>query len=571
MDLRENKVVQRLVSCAKNSPWLLIAVGLHVIVAAVMSVIYLQHERQKAHEAAVQIAVGATRAIVEDVIEPPEEIDRHKIPENDQAAELVTMEDEATFVPTEEIPEEEVDYTDPIGDPTGADDGDNAYTGGTSIGVGSGGHWGTGKPSSLLSRRVGRSSTGPHGRRTKGVPVGTEEAVLEGLRWLVRHQNEDGSWSVDTLAQHCKEGSPCIPAEAQLDTSFDVGMTSLALLAFLGRGISVSSKLEIVDPVEGKPHRASEVLKKGLKWLLERQKPDGSFSESGCFELPENDTLPTMVLCEAYGLSSSVRSLKVPAQRALDFLVAAQKRGPEGAPWGWGSSSQADLDARRARGELADEAYQEECANVDLSITCWVVMALKSAQTCGFRVPDAALAGALAYGVDATGKGALSGDANPMVDPQDKFTYHGARKAALGMLIRTFAGGEVTDPFLESAAREIAADVPEVGKDRLSVDFYYWYFATLALNQYDGPDSPRTGAGKLWEPWNKGLVAALPPLQDRTKKDDVCARGGWLQEARGNRRGRALYNTAMNILTLEVYYRFDNVFGAAARAHAGVR
>jgi hypothetical protein len=134
------------------------------------------------------------------------------------------------------------------------------------------------------------------------------------------------------------------------------------------------------------------------------------------------------------------------------------------------------------------------------------------------------------------------------------------------MLVRAFAGGDVGEPFLERAAGELAADAPSVTRDGLSVDFYYWYFATLALEQYDGPDSPRDGRGVYWEPWNEALVDALLPLQDRTRQRDVCARGGWLQDARGNRRGRALYNTALNVLTLEVYYRFENVFGLAARS-----
>ncbi len=592
MALRDHALLRRLVSFARSSPWLMIAIGLHVILAAVMSLAYIRHERQEEDEGPGQIAVGHHAREVEPLVPLEVKIDRQAIPELDSRAELVAIEDVETFVPTEELPEE-VDWHEPLGDPTGSDE-ESSSTGGTSIGVGQGGHYGTGRPSTILRKRVSDESGRRKGRNLAGIPVGTEEAVLEGLRWLMRHQNEDGSWSAPTLHGHCTEPA-CVPADPALDPSFDVGLTALSLLAFLGQGLSPLSKVEIVDESMGRPpRRAGDVVKKGIRWLMDQQKPDGSFSGSAPFALPENDTLPTMALCEAYGLAPSLREVKRSAQKALDFLVAAQKRAPQG--WldppqglpdppqglpdpkggspmqkgGWGAGSQRDLDLRHELGELDDEAYAEACQDVDLSITCWVVMALASAKSCGFAVPDEALAGALAYGVDAT-EGALAGDAAVRVDPEDRFEYHATRRAALGMCLRTFAGGSIDDPFLENAARELAADVPRVSKDRLSVDFYYWYFATLALNQYDGPDSPRAGPrrGEFWEPWEKGLVDSLLGLQDLTRKKDVCSRGGWLQEARGNRRGRALYNTALNVLTLEVYYRFANVFGSVGHGSDG--
>src|SRR4029453_11845501 len=123
--------------------------------------------------------------------------------------------------------------------------------------------------------------------------------------------------------------------------------------------------------------------------------------------------------------------------------------------------------------------------------------------------------------------------------------------------------GDIGDPFLAEAARAIASDVPHVSKDGRSVDFYYWHFATLALIQYDGPDSPRAAAGAHWKRWNDGLAESLVPLKDKGKKRDVCSPGGgWLQAAKGNRGGLALYNTALNVLALEVYYRLENVFGS---------
>src|ERR1700752_1154113 len=185
MALQDLKFVQALVRLAKNSPWLMIALGLHVIVAAVMSVMYIKHEMQKDNEGATQIEVSAARAPVEEVIQPPEEIDRKKIPENEVQAELVTYEEETTFVPTEEVEE---DLYQDIGDPTGADDGSEAYTGGTSIGVcpggaygggtaigvGAGGHYGPGSPSAFVSRRAATSTRTKKGRPPKGATVGTE-------------------------------------------------------------------------------------------------------------------------------------------------------------------------------------------------------------------------------------------------------------------------------------------------------------------------------------------------------------------------------------------------------------
>jgi len=557
--------LRRAASVARNSPWLMIAVGLHVIVGAALSIVVIRHEREKANATATTIAVNAKRveeAVKPAVVEP--EIDRQKIPDSRQEVELVKFEELAQFIPTE--PPEEIDWHQDAGDPDASAD-ESPMSGSSSIGVGSGAIRGNGV-SSLLRKRPGTGRGGTPGqlRPTKG-QVGTEAAVLEGLRWLMRHQEADGSWSAATLHTHCSTAPACIPPDPALDHTFDTGMTALALLAFLGHGLSTTSLATIGDRAMGEaPRPAGEIVKSGIGWLLARQKDDGSFSDAGArFELPENDTLPTMALCEAYGLSRGNTKLKRQGQLALDFVLAAQRRTADGAPWGFGIGSWSDIEARAARGEIDAETLAAERASCDLSITCWAVMALKSAESCGFDVPAEALAGALAFAVEATAKEASVDGATAIVDAQDRFAAHSARRSALGMLVRAFAGGDVDDPFLRRAADEIASDVPHVTKDMLSVDFYYWFFATLALNQYDGPDSPRADKGLLWERWNDGLVDALLPLQDDSKKRDVCSRGGWLQEARGNRRGRALYNTALNVLTLEVYYRFANVFGSAAR------
>jgi hypothetical protein len=111
-------------------------------------------------------------------------------------------------------------------------------------------------------------------------------------------------------------------------------------------------------------------------------------------------------------------------------------------------------------------------------------------------------------------------------------------------------------------------------------DFYYWYYASLALNQYSGPDSPNTNKS-YWTKWNERLVPALVAHQENVPANQTsprdyadlvkdagersCKTGSWEPADRYGYAGR-IYATAINVLTLEVYYRFDNAFGSGRRA-----
>jgi hypothetical protein len=81
-----------------------------------------------------------------------------------------------------------------------------------------------------------------------------------------------------------------------------------------------------------------------------------------------------------------------------------------------------------------------------------------------------------------------------------------------------------------------------------NVDFYYLYYATLALYQHQG---------EAWEEWNKRMKELVPPLQIKTGPQA----GSWNPQGQyGNEMGRCIV-TAMGTLTLEVYYRFLPMYG----------
>ncbi|HEX5009951.1 MAG TPA: prenyltransferase/squalene oxidase repeat-containing protein, partial [Planctomycetota bacterium] len=379
-----------------------------------------------------------------------------------------------------------------------------------------------------------------------GVTEGTEAAVLEGMRWLIRHQNDDGSWGADTLLEHCSVKAQCVSDNQDFSPQYNPGLTGLALLAFLGAGYEHDSKQKIVDTAMGKRYVVGDVVGKGLKWLISEQGPDGSFANyAGSMY---NEAIGALALSEAYGLSQNP-ALKEPAEKLINYLVSAQKSNPTSTGrWGWRYTPGGDSVA-------------------DTSVTGWVVMAFKSAQIAGLKVPQQSFEGAMDFATWVTGENGLVGYLDPagagqaVTGHNDRFDYHVATMSSLGMIVRTFIKHDISDPFLELAAGQIIKDLPKVSEDHLSVDYYYWYYGTLALNQFDGPDSPHK-SGKYWEPWNKAMQDAVLSLQDKNQEPDVCTRGGWLVGDRWCYAGGPIYATAVNVLTLEVYYRYANAFGS---------
>ena len=71
-----------------------------------------------------------------------------------------------------------------------------------------------------------------------------------------------------------------------------------------------------------------------------------------------------------------------------------------------------------------------------------------------------------------------------------------------------------------------------------------------------------------WNNWSNAMNKAVLALQDKTEKD--CSFGGWMTRDRWSYDAGRIYATAINILTLEVYYRYENAFGSAAREKKAV-
>ena len=125
---------------------------------------------------------------------------------------------------------------------------------------------------------------------------------------------------------------------------------------------------------------------------------------------------------------------------------------------------------------------------------------------------------------------------------------------AVSVLCRLFGGESRSKEEIKKGAFVLIKHPPKwqlrQGKVQSTINFYYWYYATLAMFQY--------GSG-LWKEWNEAMQKALLPTQRRfdDTKEGGCEDGSWDPIDEWGLAGGRVYTTALGALTLEVYYRYE--------------
>jgi hypothetical protein len=382
--------------------------------------------------------------------------------------------------------------------------------------------------------RYGGRFGGKRNLRARGGGGGTEAAVIAGLRWLARHQDAEGRWSTDKFDQNCGGNPKC---SGPGNIKHDVGLTGLALLAFLGAGYLPNTQYRFEDPFHpGRIIRFADTVRNGLRWLKDNQDSEGCFPKQEG-EFMYDHAISTLAMCEAAWLVATPL-YKEPAQKGIDFLCRAQNPG-----FAW--------------------RYEVRKGDNDTSVTGWCVMALKSAELSGLKFNHEAYAGVKAWleRMTNTKTGVVGyqgpGDAGSFITGvNDKWLNHPAM-TAVGLLCKIFVDKKQT-PDMKTAVALIVKDLPTYDEEHKTIDFYYWYYAALALFQYDAPN----GAG--WQAFNVSMKKALVPFQAgyRNTGKVTCTDGSWNPAVdKWGAPGGRVYATAINVLTLEVYYRYANVFG----------
>ncbi|MBI1902745.1 MAG: hypothetical protein HYS13_16730, partial [Planctomycetia bacterium] len=352
--------------------------------------------------------------------------------------------------------------------------------------------------------------------KSRGGSSMSEEAVEAGLDFLARHQMPDGRWSLQEWASGRGYGAGVGIGTMQADSA----ATGLALLAFLGAGYTHQQD------------KYQDVVAGGLEYLVKNQKADGDLFNGGskyCWLYSHG--IASIALCEAYGMTRDEK-LREPAQKAIDFIVAAQHK------------------------ELGGWRYAPG-VGTDTSVTGWQMMALKSGELGGLNVPRETYA---AVGRWVESAAAPRDPSFYVYRPQSQQEHQRTPSLAMtaeALLIRLYLGWSPSDARLVRGAQWLRKNLPAYGPDAAKRDAYYWYYATQVMIHVQG---------EAWDDWNKQLRSVLVETQEKTGP----LGGSWDPAGRypdrwGSAGGR-IYTTAMHLLMLEVYYRHLPLYGTQAAA-----
>ena len=433
-------------------------------------------------------------SVVSAEIEPPSRID---LAATSATPDLVSESLAESFGPAE-----------PPGDPPGSPD--------LTVGTGERGPFGIGAPlpsfadgpaspgKTLAPSRPGGEGGFP-GRGKLHAGTGRikagDQAVARALKWIARHQNADGSWSLQDYAHQCNDAT-CTGAG---NADADAAATALGLLPFLAAGQTHRQK---------GPYAKHIYL--GLQWLTSHQKNNGDLSVGSSHRMYSHG-LATIAMAEAAGMTRD-HQLRASAQQAVKFIEAAQYKSTGG----W-------------RYQPGDPG--------DTSVVGWQVMALKSAQMAGLAVDSVVLerAGQWLETAATAEAGRFAYQPGGAVSPTI---------SAVGLLAMQYLGAQRDEPRQQGGRAYLLANLPAAGAHNA----YYWYYATQVMHNLQGAE---------WDTWNRKMRAVL--IQSQAKEgcangswDPLLpTKDAWAEP------GGRLMVTSLNCLTLEVYYRYLPLYRTA--------
>lgn len=326
--------------------------------------------------------------------------------------------------------------------------------------------------------------------QTTGGDERTEAAVEAGIVWLTRYQRPDGSW--DPIASGAGiERSVLGQHRSNAGTRATTGISGLALLSMLGAGNTHQ---------EGQHQQA---VRSGLQYLLTVQAPDGSMAgEADPYARTYCHGMAALAMCETAAMTGDLVA-RDSAKSAAGYTLRMQH--PTTGGW------------RYVAGDPGD-----------MSQLGWQAMVLASARRAGVEIPERVIERTQRF-LKSVRAGTTGGLASykPGEAPSRTMT-------AEALATRLLLGERVPANEIAEAEAFILAELPGTGPD----NYYYWYYASLALHQLQDD---------AWRQWNERMKNRLLETQ--------LPDGSWSTATVWGGNGGKVYTTSMACLCLEVYYR----------------
>ena len=381
-------------------------------------------------------------------------------------------------------------------------------------------------PSGAFRSHAGAYPTRQPGERTQA----TERA----LQWLAAHQAPNGGWEAAGFGRWCHgdEVPEADRAGGWGRASHDVGVTGLALCAFLGAGYTNRGR-----------HPYAKTVSKGLRYLKNVQDPEGCFGPRTDARYVYDHAAASLAMIEAYGMTGSP-IFRGSARKALEFIFLC--RNPY---FAW--------------------RYGVKPGDNDTSVTAWMAMPVFSARWINAdaerrdRTLPFELDGDVFDGIHAwiekmtdpqTGRtGYVQRGGMPDRDPAVReFFPPGSSESttAAAVLLRLLLGEDPRRSEAVGAGVALLEALPPAwDPDAGTIDPVYWYFGTLATHQV---------GGQAWTTWAAALQGVVSASQ-RTDGESCRYLGSWDPIGPWGLEGGRVASTALLAMCLEVDTRYERV------------
>lgn len=393
----------------------------------------------------------------------------------------------------------------------------------------------------------------------------SESAVERSLRWMAANQSLNGRWDAEDFG-----AGQVGRDENDVDREFagkeaDTGLTALVMLSFLGAGYTHEEGRYAVE------------VDRALDWLISQQAADGNLcGNAEKFARLYCHAMATYSLAEAYGMQKEVVLGPIVDPEALRFAMDSGELAATHlssaatsqnilsviAQNGAARSMQAHqiaysirrVDDLRLRAALAKAVAftisqqdpkgggwrYKQWQEGDVSMLGWQLMSLKSAEIAGVNIPEPVRTRMKSFveTVRQGKSGGLFGYRRNILSSGRNSEPVSATMTAEALFCQQMLGY----PRDSAASTESIAYLMRNPPRLSDMNFYYWYYGTLAMYQH---------GGKPWQDWNTSLRDMLVELQVQSGPMS----GTWDPQDKWGRYGGRLYSTALATLTLEVYYR----------------